>query len=125
MSTTSSQLQVIIASGPEQEEKALVAMAFALAAAAANTDVIVFFTMSGAAWLDVKMGNEKPVPGFESIGNYWAMLLEQGARLEGCHSCVDNYCRACQNDCTLREGYQLSGLSTAAMRAASIQTVTF
>jgi predicted peroxiredoxin len=119
------QLQVIVASGPESVEKALVAMAFALAAAAAQTEVTVFFTMNGAAWLDVEKGNDKPVHGFESIGNYWQMLLDLGARLEGCHSCVDNYCRSCENTCTLREGYHLSGLSTAAMRATTVQTVTF
>lgn len=120
-----SAMQVIIASGPANESRAILGMAYALAAAASNTEVTVFFTMEGAAWTDTAHGHSRPVPGFESINDYWNLLTEAGAVMEGCHSCVENYRNGSQSTSEQRPGMVTSGLSAAAMRGSIVHTTVF
>jgi predicted peroxiredoxin len=119
------QLQVIIASGNEQIEKALLGFAFALAAASTGSRVVLFFTMNGAQWTDEALGQEHIVNGFETINTYWDLLTELDAVFEGCTACVENYCHSKDNKCTLRKNMVLAGLSTASIRALSVPTVVF
>lgn len=118
-------MQVMIASGPEMEERAVLGMAYALAAAVSEMEVVVFFTMKGAAWTDSNQGTVSKVNGFYSIGEYWDMLLEAGAIMEGCSSCVENYCNELKSGCTFRDKIVQSGLPVAAMRASTHTVVCF
>jgi predicted peroxiredoxin len=119
------QLQVIISSGQEQAEKAVLGFAFALAASSTGSRVVLFFTMNGAQWTDQSLGAEEVVNGFETIDTYWDLLTELDAVFEGCTSCVENYCHTQNNKCTLRKNMVLAGLSTASIRALSVPTVVF
>jgi len=119
------QLQVIIASGNEQTEKAVLGFAFALAAASTGSRVVLFFTMNGAQWTDEALGGDSIVNGFETINTYWELLTELNAVFEGCTSCVENYCHSQDNRCLLRKNMVLAGLSTASIRALSVPTVVF
>jgi predicted peroxiredoxin len=119
-------IQVLLSTGPENEEKAILAFAFALGAIAVESEVHVFLTMQGAAWIDSSHGNTHIVHGFESIDFYWNHLLEMGAKIEGCSGCVENYLNSHgESAVSQRRGYELVGLSTASMRACSMQTVHF
>lgn len=119
------QLQVIIASGDDQAERAVLGFAFALAAASTGSRVVLFFTMNGAQWTNESLGGEGIVNGFESINTYWQLLTELGAVFEGCTTCVENYCHSQDNRCSLRKNVVLAGLSTASIRGLSVPTVVF
>ncbi len=121
----SNELQIVITSGKEAPQKALLGFVWALSAATIGTNVTLFFTMNGAIWTDSDEGNEIYQPGFESIDTYWQMLTEAGAIFEGCTSCVKSYCERKPVKCTVRPNVIESGLSTAAIRGSSVTTLIF
>lgn len=120
--------QFIIHSGKQEESKVILALATALAMASAGSKVVIFFTLEGAIWADPGYGKEKIVPNFDSIDTYMNLLYEMGAVFEGCTACVELHCshlKDDKNNFCLRPGFRLAGLSTAAIRATSVQTLTF
>ncbi len=128
MNTENFDVQFIIHSGREQESKAVLGLATALAMASAGAQVVIFFTLEAAIWADPNYGKDKVVPNFESIDTYMALLYEMGVVFEGCTACVELHCshlKDDKNNFCLRPGFRLAGLSTAAIRATSIKTLTF
>lgn len=121
-------IQIIITSGMEAPEKAVLGLAMALSNAVIDLPVVVFFTMKGAMWADRSHGNEVAVNKFDTIAHYLDMLNDYGVRLEACTTCVENCCPATLHPDTqhpMRDGFVLAGLSTAALRATQIPTVVF
>lgn len=128
MNTENFDVQFIIHSGKEQESKAVLGLATALAMASAGAKVVIFFTLEAAIWADPNHGKEKVVPNFDSVDTYMNLLYEMGAVFEGCIACVELHCshlKDDKNNFCLRPGFRLAGLSTAAIRATTVQTLTF
>jgi predicted peroxiredoxin len=121
-------LQIIITHGTDSPSKAILGLAMALSAVASDTRVVVFFTMKGAQWVDPNVGEFKPEPNFNSSEEYIEALLDSGVTMEGCTSCVEQYCphlRNADGHYQMREGVIFNGLSTATIRATSIPTLIF
>lgn len=121
-------LQILIISGPEAPEKAVLGLATALSALHSALSVKVVFAMRGAIWCAASEGNSRLVSGYPPIGELIATLLEEGAAVRGCSSCVDQYCPA-ERDSDgrrkLRPGLELVGLSVMTLRMTDTSTVTF
>ncbi len=127
-SSTDFDLQVIVPSGPESAERAVLGFAMALSAAASGDEVVVFLTMHGAAWAAPEHPTVRAVPGFQDPAYYLELLAQSGVRLEACTSCVENFCdspRGPDGQRMIRDGMVHAGLSTAAIRATKTQTVVF
>lgn len=121
-------LQIIITKGPENPSKAILGLAMALSAVASDTRVVVFFTMKGARWVDPDVGEFKPEPNFNGSEEYIEALLDLGVTMEGCTSCVEQYCPEIRDEdgvYHMREGVVFNGLSTATIRATYIPTLVF
>jgi len=121
-------LQIFITHGPESPSKAILGFATALSAAASDTAVVVFFTLTGAKWVDPEVGDHKPEPNFNSSEEYFEALEDLDVTFEGCTSCVENHCPQLQDadgEWQLREGVIFNGLSTATIRALHIPTLIF
>jgi len=85
-------LQVIITSGREACERAIVGFGLALAAAATGTQVVVWLSMRGAEWAVKTQGHQSDVAGFPSVAEYIGMIQEHGGRIELCSTCIGNAC---------------------------------
>lgn len=120
-------LQVIIVSGMKQVERVIIGLATALSAAVAEHHVVVFLTMEGAAFANPEEGKLNYINGFESVQKYFDLLLEEGAHIEVCSTCVDNYCLTEKLGSVrfINPKMNLAGLSTAGIRAAQVKTLVF
>ncbi|MEM9696897.1 MAG: DsrE family protein [Myxococcota bacterium] len=121
-------LQILIVSGPEAPEKAVLGLAAALSAVHSAMAVRVVFAMRGAVWCAATEGNSVLVPGYPPIGELIANLVEEGVAVRGCSSCVDQYCPAERDDAgliKLRAGIGYEGLSAVTLMMSSTNTVTF
>lgn len=119
-------LQVIITSGLRDLPRAVLGFASALAGTASGDQVVVFLTMEGAVWAAEGEGNTVQVPGFEPIADYIRMLIDAGAQIEACSSCLDNFCLPLkQPKGKMRDNIVLKGLSTAIFRTKETPTLTF
>ncbi len=128
MNTENFDVQFIIHSGKEQESKAVLGLATALAIASTGAKVVIFFTLGAAIWADPNCGKNKVVSNFDSIDFYMNLLFEMNATFEGCTTCIELHCshlKDNKNNFCLRPGFRLAGLSTAAIRATRIKTLTF
>jgi predicted peroxiredoxin len=87
-------LQILIASGPENLGRAVLGFAFALAAAASGANVTVILTLQGVVWLDKDVPSAKQsFGGFLSIGDYMDMLKDRGVVTRLCSSCLEGNCK--------------------------------
>lgn len=120
-------LQIIIASGMREIAKATVGLAFALSAASSGAKVVVFLTMEAAAFANPEEGKFRYIDRFESVQNYFDLLLEENVRLEVCTSCAENYCltKKNKNNKKIRSGMYFAGISTAAIRSLKIKSLVF
>ena len=121
-------LQILVMSGPEAPEKAVLGLAAALSALHSDMRVKVVFAMRGAIWCAESEGNAPLVAGYPPIGELIGMLLGEGAHVYGCSSCVDQYCPAPRDSAghkVLRSGVGRIGLSVVTLRMADTSTVTF
>lgn len=126
--TPDDDLQILVISGPEAPEKAVLGLAAALSALHSDMRVKLVFAMRGAVWCAETEGNAALVPGYPPIGELIAMLQAEGARVCGCSSCVDQYCPApCDPHGmkVLRTGIERVGLSVVTLHMAHTPTVTF
>lgn len=122
-------LQIMIASGPEDLARAVLGFAFAVSATVSGAKVLVILTLHGTAWQaqDEPAARQK-ANGFDSIESYLAALKEAGAAIRMCSACVTTACvTAGASDPEAWEERPYIGLTEAAIRAAdrSVQTVVF
>jgi predicted peroxiredoxin len=118
-------LQIIITSGSDDAQRAVLGFATAVSAAISNTKVYVFLAMHGASWANENTGNEVIVPGFSSISEYIEILQENDVSIEVCSTCVDNMCMMSAGGNKLRKGVKLAGIMTMTFRINECATVTF
>ena len=86
-------LQVLIASGPDDLDRAVLGFAFALSAAASGANVTVILALQGVVWLDKDIPAAKQsFSGFLPIGDYMDMLKDQGIVIRLCSSCLEGNC---------------------------------
>ncbi len=121
-------LQVMIASGPEDLARAVLGFAYAVSAAAAGVKVLVVLTLNAVTWLtaDDPMVETK-VNGFDSIRDYLAALKETGAVVRRCSTCAMAGCAVAVGGTETREEESYIGLTEAALRTVRgpIQTLVF
>jgi HPt (histidine-containing phosphotransfer) domain-containing protein/predicted peroxiredoxin len=120
--------QFVIVSGPEDAYRATLGVASALAALSSGMKVVCFFTMRGAQWTGDVDPQEAPVPGFLRVKELIAMLVEDGARMEGCTSCVESHLDAPRDASgrkKLAEGFVYAGLPEATLRMVSSRSAVF
>lgn len=125
---TACDLQILVCSGPEQIQRAVLGFASALAAASSGSNVILALSMHGAHWAAASEGHEVGVPGFPPIAELIVHLAEAGARLQACTTCIENYCPSAVGPDglkVLRPPFERVGLGIIAMRMASARTVLF
>lgn len=126
MSVIETELQVVIASGPTELQRATFGLAAALAAVSSGTDVHVVFTMHGAHWASPHAGDSGGVPEFPTIAQLIEDIQEAGGTVQACSTCVDNYCPSIEgNDGRkqLRKGIERVGLGLVAIRMAEMRTI--
>jgi len=121
-------LQVIIVSGPEDISRAVLGFAFASAAAVSEVDVTMVLSLDGLAWAgEDEPAAKKKVNGFDSISEYMDILLNSGAAIRLCSTCVKNSCRKSEgNDAPLKD-FPVAGLSELAVQSCNShgRTVVF
>lgn len=118
-------LQVLIASGPEALDRAVLGFAFALSAATAGVAVTVVLALQGTAWIKESLPEAtQPVNGFSSIAEYMELLEENNVLVRLCSSCVGDRCTVGRPDVA---GAQYIGLTELAIQtvAGAAQTVVF
>lgn len=121
-------LQIIIAAGPLDLERATLGLSIAVSTAANGDAVVVFLTMQGAKWAAPEPLSSGSVLGFEPPIHYLNLLIEIGVRIEVCTSCYETFCPAPRGDDgrkLMRPGLVLAGLSIAALRASQVKTIAF
>ncbi|MCA9620986.1 MAG: DsrE family protein [Myxococcales bacterium] len=126
--TSQPQLQLILATGPETPERAVLALGAALSAAHSGTQVSVVLAMRGAAWASPLVGDDNTLEGYPTVASLIAEVLDAGAEVLGCSSCIDRFCPAplgADGQKVLRAGIARVGLSLVAMRMTERATVTF
>ncbi|MCA9258265.1 MAG: DsrE family protein [Planctomycetales bacterium] len=120
-------LQIMISAGESAADRAALGFATAAAAAVSGSRVVVFLAMDGAVWTLRTKGLKSTVPGFKPIAEFYDILQQCEASIEGCSSCVERllaYETASREE-ILRTGVRLAGLAVAAMRAPGVPTLTF
>jgi predicted peroxiredoxin len=121
-------LQLLLTSGPEAPERAVLALAAALSAAHSKIRARVVLAMRGAIWAAEREGNVESVAGYPPVGELIAMIVEDGGSVVGCSSCIDQFCPAPIGDDglkILRGGITREGLSAITIRMTQVPTVTF
>jgi predicted peroxiredoxin len=123
------QLQVIIASGPDQAQRAILGLSMAASASAAGVRVAIFFAMAGAQLLNATNCSQILVAGFPSVAEFVKILIDSDGAVEYCPNCVDGECAVGFSDKLIKtEVCQLAkpgGMSAFALRMASSSTVVF
>ena len=121
-------LQIILCSGLEAPHRAVFAFMAALSAAASGLRVSLVLTMSGACWASTAIGNDPLLPGYPSPAEYLENLQELGGLVEGCSTCVENFCPAPLGEDglkVLRPGISRVGLTEVTLRMPKVRTVSF
>lgn len=127
-------IQVLIASGPENPCRAQLGFQTALAAMASDLNVVVFLSTNAVLWAMKNAGPAQIGCGMKSIRedihSMIAMLGDGGARIEICSACVGEHCEASPADEEyvpefVLENVALGGLTTVAIRSAKVNTMTF
>jgi predicted peroxiredoxin len=87
------ELQVMITSGPEALDRAVLGFAFALSAVSCGIKVSIILALQGTAWLnrDIPAAGQH-VNGFQPISDYMDMLEDYGAVIRLCSSCAEDNC---------------------------------
>ena len=122
------ELQVVVTCGVDHVERAVLGFATALSAAAHDIPVVLVLAMLGARWAAESEGNEPLVPGYPPIAELIALIDDAGGVVQGCSSCVDQYCPAPVGEDgqkILRKGVTRVGLSVMTERMVDTSTVTF
>ena len=128
MTESSYDLQILLASGPEAPEKAVLAMATALSGTHSAVRVRLVMAMRGTIWCAPSEGNAALVEGYPPIGEMLKDLVEEGVGVFGCSSCIDQYCPApvdSDGHKILRAGIARIGLSLVTLHMIDTPTVTF
>ncbi len=116
-------LQVVVAHGPKDAERALLALNAALVAASSGVEATVFFTLRGTHWACARAALG---PATEEIDAAIQGLQEAGAHFECCSACLDRYCMDTGSAGGLRPGIKIAGLATLVQRAAGgVPTLSF
>ena len=111
------ELQVLIASGPEAVDRAVLGFALAVSAASSGIKVTVILALKGIAWAqqNIRAAKQK-VNGFSSIEDYVNILGDSGAVIRLCSSCVENNCKLDKKESAQTSSYV--GLTEVAINAA-------
>ena len=122
------ELQILIVSGPEAVDRAVLGFAFAVSAATSGIKVMVFLTLQGIAWAEQNIPAAKQkVNGFSSIEDYINILKDNDAVIRLCSSCVKNNCAIDKVELENTDTCSYIGLTEVAIRAAcnTINTIVF
>jgi predicted peroxiredoxin len=121
-------LQVLIASGPEAVDRAVLGFAFALAATTCGADVTIVLTLKGTAWAKKDIPEARQtVTGFSSVGEYMDILADSGAVVRLCSSCAERNCTMDWNQNALPPSALHVGLAEVVLRTVrgAAATVVF
>jgi predicted peroxiredoxin len=119
------EVQIVISSGLENVESAVLGFSLAAAAVSVGTKVSVFLTMSGARWALKSESDAAEVPGFQPISELIEAIQTGGGAIEVCANCApDKACSMPQAD-QMRSGIVRGGLATVAIRMGRIPTIAF
>jgi len=122
------ELQVVIASGPEAIDRAVLGFAFALSAVTSDIKVSIILALEGTAWMDRDIpAAEQSINGFQPIRDYMNILEDYDVVIRLCSSCVENNCAladACKSTATT---VSYVGMTEVAIKTANgtAQTVVF
>jgi predicted peroxiredoxin len=87
------ELQIIITSGPEALNRAVLGFAFALSAVTCGIKVTIILALRGTAWLNRDIpAAAQCVNGFQPISDYMDMLDDYGVVIRLCSSCAEDNC---------------------------------
>ena len=121
-------MQILISSGPENVERAVLGFSLAAAAVCAGTQVLLFLVMDGARWALKSEGNKVDVPGFQPISELIDAIQTGGGTIEVCSNCAQGTdCSVLQGQLRdqMRPGIVTGGLVKVATRIGMIPTVAF
>ena len=110
-------LQVLIVSGPEALDRAVLGFAFALSATTCGAQVTVVLALEGTRWMNENLpAARQTVNGFASIADYLALLAESGAVVRLCSSCVEACCTAGHRSEASHAAVSYAGLTELTLR---------
>lgn len=122
------ELQLVLTSGPEDADRAKLALHTGLAGLATGLTVTVFFTLRATHWA-CSIRPEHPANA--EIEGLLEKVRQLGGALECCSACAETHCEtplepAVGGSTKLRAGVRAAGLTSIVRRAASgAQTLTF
>jgi predicted peroxiredoxin len=120
-------LQILMASGPEALDRAVLGFAFALAATSCGAEVTVVLMQKGTAWAQTNTPEARQtVNGFSSIAEYMDMLAENGALIRLCSSCAERGCVTDSSEKVSTRSLPYAGLvelATRTMQGAAMTVV--
>jgi predicted peroxiredoxin len=122
------ELQVMIASGHEALDRAVLGFAFALSAVTSGVNVIIILTLQGKVWAEKDVpAARQSVNGFKSIGDYINILEDNGAVVRLCSSCVECDCPLPDKNKDTTTASSYVGLTEVAIKTmnSNTQTVVF
>jgi predicted peroxiredoxin len=110
-------LQVLITSGPEALDRAVLGFAFALSATTCGADVTVVLALEGITWIKKDTPEaHQTVNGFASVADYMTLLADGGAVVRLCSSCVEHDCALDRPTESAAEKISYAGLTELALR---------
>lgn len=122
------ELQVVIVSGTEDLDRAVLGFAFAVSAATSGVNVTIILTLKGMVWAERDNPSaEQAVNGFQSVRSYIDILEDIGVVFRLCSSCLeDNFTLPDENRYTAAVS-SCVGLTEVAIKTTNgnIQTVVF
>jgi predicted peroxiredoxin len=122
------ELQVMIASGPEALDRAVLGFAFALSAVTSDIKVSIILALEGTAWMDRDIpASGQSVNGFQPIRDYLDILEDYGVVVRLCSSCVENNCALADACKSVATAVSYVGMTEVAIKTANgtAQTVIF
>ncbi|MBT3217885.1 MAG: hypothetical protein HN348_02230 [Proteobacteria bacterium] len=114
---------IILTTGTEDRgNRATLAFSMGVAAQISGVETTIYMTMGGTVWSHGQAINKVHIDGFDSLATYIDQFVDLGGQMLVCSPCYDFYCSIAQ--APLREGAELSGLTTVVDLALSGSVVT-
>ncbi len=124
----SSELQVVIASGPDDPKRVVLGLSMAASAVAAGAYVRLYFVMDGAQWLREEHCSTVAVPGYPPLAELMEAVRMGGGDVEFCPHCVENRCAHVATSSAQEGGCgcaSSAGMAAYGVRMPTTPTVVF
>ena len=129
MSAPEYDVQVIIASGPSNAQRAILGLSMAASAAASGKRTYVYMAMEGARCLTQESCSTPLLAGYPTVAEYIQIISSADGTVEYCPSCLGLECalevKECVKAIPMCHLTKPGGMSSIALRFDHVHTVVF